>query len=149
MKQLTEEPESVSAPNDLMVNLPGETPFSLPENKEPPEMTAAKNLAQRYRLPYVDLLPLNGDSPIDYSLLGELPIDLMLRHQFVPLRREGKRLHIAMADPTDLEKLDELARALRFPERAPTLTGATEGLARDWSLPKTDPAASGRHGDAK
>ena len=96
-----------------MVNLPGETPFSLPENKEPPEMTAAKNLAQRYRLPYVDLLPLNGDSPIDYSLLGELPIDLMLRHQFVPLRREGKRLHIAMADPTDLEKLDELARALR------------------------------------
>jgi len=96
-----------------MANLPSEPPFSLPENKEPPEVTAAKNLAQRYRLPYVDLLPLNGDSPIDYSLLGELPIDLMLRHQFVPLRREGKRLHIAMADPTDLEKLDELAHALR------------------------------------
>ncbi|HEY3027549.1 MAG TPA: GspE/PulE family protein [Pyrinomonadaceae bacterium] len=113
MKQLTEEPESVSAPNDLAANLPGENAFSLPENKEPPEVTAAKNLAQRYRLPYVDLLPLNGDSPIDYSLLGELPIDLMLRHQFVPLRREGKRLHIAMADPTDLEKLDELAHALR------------------------------------
>src|SRR5437879_5921575 len=113
MKQLTEEPELVSAPNDLMANLPGEPPFSLPENKEPPEVTTAKNLAQRYRLPYVDLLPLNGDSPIDYALLGELPIDLMLRHQFVPLRREGKRLHIAMADPTDLEKLDELAHALR------------------------------------
>ena len=113
MKQLTEEPESVSAPNDLAANLPGENAFSLPEIKEPPEVTAAKNLAQRYRLPYVDLLPLNGDSPIDYSLLGELPIDLMLRHQFVPLRREGKRLHIAMADPTDLEKLDELAHALR------------------------------------
>ena len=96
-----------------MANLPSEPPFSLPENKEPPEVTAAKNLAQRHRLPYVDLLPLNGDSPIDYSLLGELPIDLMLRHQFVPLRREGKRLHIAMADPTDLEKLDELAHALR------------------------------------
>jgi type IV pilus assembly protein PilB len=37
----------------------------------------------------------------------------MLRHQFVPLRREGKRLHIAMADPTDLERLDEIASALR------------------------------------
>src|SRR5256714_1473666 len=36
----------------------------------------------------------------------------MLRYQFVPLRREGKRLHMAMADPTDLEKLDELAHAL-------------------------------------
>src|SRR2546428_21388 len=113
MKQLTELPESVSAPNHPVANLPGEDAFSLPEIKEPPEVTAAKNLAQRYRLPYVDLLPLNGDSPIDYALLGELPIDLMLRHQFVPLRREGKRLHIAMADPTDLEKLDELAHALR------------------------------------
>ncbi len=113
MKQLTEEPKSLSAPNDLVANLPGDNTFSLPENREPPEVTAAKNLAQRYRLPYVDLLPLDGDSPIDYSLLGELPIDLMLRHQFVPLRREGKRLHIAMADPTDLEKLDELAHALR------------------------------------
>jgi type IV pilus assembly protein PilB len=69
-------------------------------------------LARRYRLPYVDLLPHNGDSPIDYTLLSELPVDLMLRHQFVPLRREGKRLHIAMADPTDLERLDELAHAL-------------------------------------
>src|SRR3984893_17468336 len=36
----------------------------------------------------------------------------MLRTQFVPLRREGKRLHIAMADPTDLERLDELSSAL-------------------------------------
>src|SRR5436305_3627927 len=36
----------------------------------------------------------------------------MLRHKFVPLRREGKRLHLAMADPTDLERLDELASAL-------------------------------------
>jgi type IV pilus assembly protein PilB len=36
----------------------------------------------------------------------------MVRYQFVPLRREGKRLHVAMADPTDLEKLDEIASAL-------------------------------------
>src|SRR5262249_34878206 len=44
--------------------------------------------------------------------LNEFPVDLMVRHQFVPLRRDGRRLHIAMADPTDLEKLDELANAL-------------------------------------
>jgi type IV pilus assembly protein PilB len=89
-----------------------ENDFSLPGNQEPPEVSAARDLARRYRLPYVDLLPHNGDSPIDYTLLSELPVDLMLRHQFVPLRREGKRLHIAMADPTDLERLDELAHAL-------------------------------------
>src|SRR5215218_6816358 len=79
----------------------------------PPEVRAALSLARRYRLPYVDLLPPAGDSPIDYALLGEIPVDLMLRHLFVPLRREGRRMHIAMADPTDLERLDEIASALR------------------------------------
>jgi type IV pilus assembly protein PilB len=78
----------------------------------PPEVRAALSLARRYRLPYVDLLPPVGDSPIDYSLLGEVPVDMMVRHQFVPLRREGRRLHIAMADPTDLERLDEIASSL-------------------------------------
>ena len=78
----------------------------------PPEVRAAMELARRYRLPYVDLLPPVGESPIDYALLGEMPGDLMLRHQFVPLRREGKRLHVAMADPTDLERLDEISSSL-------------------------------------
>ncbi|MGB8508214.1 MAG: GspE/PulE family protein [Pyrinomonadaceae bacterium] len=78
----------------------------------PPEVHAAMELARRYRLPYVDLLPPVGESPIDFALLGEVPVDLMVRHLFVPLRREGRRLHIAMADPTDLERLDEIASAL-------------------------------------
>ncbi|HKP73325.1 MAG TPA: ATPase, T2SS/T4P/T4SS family [Pyrinomonadaceae bacterium] len=78
----------------------------------PPEVRTAQELARRYRLPYIDLLPPEGESPIDYALLSEIPVDLMLRHQFVPLRREGRRFHIAMADPTDLERLDELASAL-------------------------------------
>src|SRR5947199_5173967 len=82
------------------------------DDHTPPEVREAKVLARRYRLPYVDLLPPDGDSPIDYALLSEIPVDLMVRHQFVPLRREGKRFHIAMADPTDLERLDELASAL-------------------------------------
>jgi type IV pilus assembly protein PilB len=95
-------------PSDLMP----QTKTSASKN-DPPEVAEARKLALRYRLPYVDLLPADGASPIDYSVLAELPVDLMLRHQFVPLKREGKRLHIAMADPTDLERLDELASALR------------------------------------
>ncbi len=87
-------------------------PGEVPEGNEPPEVREARLLARRYRLPYVDLLPPVGDSPIDYALLNELPVDLMVRHQFVPLRREGRRLHVAMADPTDLERLDELASTL-------------------------------------
>jgi type IV pilus assembly protein PilB len=84
----------------------------LPVDHDPPEVIAARQLAKRYRLPYVDLLPLDGESPIDYALLAEIPVDLMLRNQFVPLRRDGWRLHVAIADPTDLERLDELASAL-------------------------------------
>jgi len=83
------------------------------DGNEPPEVRDARALALRYRLPFVDLLPREGQSPIDYSLLGEIPVDLMVRNQFVPLRREGNRLHVAIADPTDLERLDELAGALR------------------------------------
>src|SRR5256886_1872053 len=85
----------------------------LPHTVEPPEMRQAKELARRYRLPFVNLLPQDGESPIDYSLLSEVPVDLMVRNQFVPLKRENGKLHIAMADPTDLDRLDELAGALR------------------------------------
>ncbi len=79
----------------------------------PPEVQRATELARRYRLPYTDLLPTDQPSPIDHALLAELPVDLMLRHQFVPLHRDGRKLHVAMADPTDLERLDELTAALR------------------------------------
>jgi hypothetical protein len=76
-------------------------------------MRAAKELARRYRLPFVDLLPPDRESPIDYTLFTEIPVDLMVRHQFVPLKRDERALHIAMADPTDLERLDELSSTLR------------------------------------
>jgi type IV pilus assembly protein PilB len=87
--------------------------FAEPHASLPPEVRAAQELARRYRLPYIDLLPPEGDSPIDYALLSEIPVDLLLRYQVVPLRREGRRFHVAMADPSDLERLDELASALR------------------------------------
>src|SRR5881398_1515898 len=113
MKQITEEQTDGAVADAIK----GMTPASddstlLPEANDPPEMSQAKALARRYRLPFVNLLPQDGDSPIDYSLLSEIPVDLMVRNQFVPLRRENGRLHIAMADPTDLERLDEIASAL-------------------------------------
>jgi type IV pilus assembly protein PilB len=113
MKQLSEEyTETISSYDGASPNVGTGALNALPEDNDPPEVREARALARRYRLPYIDLLPPDGDSPIDYALLGELPVDLMMRNQFVPLRREGKRLHVAMADPTDLEKLDELASAL-------------------------------------
>ncbi len=81
-------------------------------DNEPPEVTQAKNLAKRYRLPYIDLLPPDADSPISYEELAGIPVELMLRNQFVPLRREGRNLHVGMADPSNLEVLDELENVL-------------------------------------
>ena len=81
-------------------------------DKEPPEVAEAKQLAMRYRLPFIDLLPPEETSPVDVDELAKIPVDLMLRNQFVPLRRDGNNLHAAMADPTNLERLDELENVL-------------------------------------
>src|SRR2546423_7907566 len=112
MKQLTDEQVDASGADAIRTGMT-ESSDDLPAAVEPPEMREAKELARRYRLPFVNLLPQDGESPIDYSLLSEVPVDLMVRNQFVPLRRENGKLHIAMADPTDLDRLDELAGALR------------------------------------
>ena len=77
-----------------------------------PEVVEAKQIARRYRLPYIDLLPPGKESPIDYEELARIPVDLMLRNHIVPLRREGRNLHAAMADPTNLERLEELENVL-------------------------------------
>ncbi len=79
---------------------------------EPPEVIEAKQMARRYRLPYIELLPPDQPSPIDYEELARIPVDIMLRNHLVPLKREGRELHAAMADPTNLEKLDEIENAL-------------------------------------
>ena len=80
---------------------------------EPPEVLAARKLALRYRLMYVDLHPTDGVSPIDFALMAEIPVDLMLKNHFVPLKRDGRNLQVAMADPTNMEQLDEIEAALR------------------------------------
>jgi type IV pilus assembly protein PilB len=110
MKQFSQEEASTLPPVSGLEN--GAKSVGVVDH-EPPEVREARVLAARYRLPYVDLLPVDDPSPIDYTLLAEIPVDLMVRNQFVPLRREGGRLHVAMADPTDLERLDELAGALQ------------------------------------
>src|SRR6202171_6568579 len=116
MKQFTEDQVDAPVADAIKASVPPSVDdlAPLPEAAEPPEMRQAKELARRYRLPFVNLLPPDGESPIDYSILSELPVDLMVRHQFVPLRRENGKLHIAMADPTDLDPLDDLAGALRM-----------------------------------
>src|SRR5215472_17393545 len=74
------------------------------------EEAQAQDLARRYRLEYVDL----AKAEVDYHTVHELPVDLMLRHNFVPLRRDQTTLFIAIADPTNLDALDEIGAQIRM-----------------------------------
>lgn len=73
------------------------------------EEITAREIARRYRLPFVELIP----SELDYHLVHELPVDMMVRHNFVPLRREANTLFVAMADPTNFDLIDELEAQLK------------------------------------
>jgi type IV pilus assembly protein PilB len=115
MKQITENPSPNSPSPQVLDSDTLETlkPDQAEDAHEPPEVRTAKDLARRYRLPFVELLPTDQDSPIDYEIFQQIPVDLMVRHQFLPLKRDEKGMHLAMADPSDLERLDELSSALR------------------------------------
>jgi type IV pilus assembly protein PilB len=107
MKQLSEDDATKNSAPVIGVGA-----LATDDEHQPPEVRAAKELARRYRLPFVELLPTEGESPVDYTLFNEIPVDLMVRHQFLPLKKDARGLHLAMADPTDLERLDELSGAL-------------------------------------
>jgi type IV pilus assembly protein PilB len=91
------------------------------------ERANAERLAQRYRLNFVNL----ETTPVDYALVQSLPVDLMLRNKFVPLRRENGHMVIAMADPSDLLLLDELKAQLHTKIKVEVATAtAIEGVLR-------------------
>jgi type IV pilus assembly protein PilB len=69
------------------------------------EADAAKALAKRYRCDYVDL----KEARIDHGLFQNIPVDLMFRYNFVPLNASNGTLEIALADPRNLNLIDELS----------------------------------------
>jgi type II secretory ATPase GspE/PulE/Tfp pilus assembly ATPase PilB-like protein len=75
------------------------------------EEEAARELARRYRLEYVDVASFAPDPEI----LKSVPVELMFRYNFIPYRREKGRLVLVMADPTDIPVVDELSMLLQTP----------------------------------
>ena len=73
------------------------------------EEAAARALAARYRLEYVDVASFAPDPDI----LKSVPVELMFRYNFLPYRRDGDRLVLVMADPTDIPVVDELSLLLQ------------------------------------
>jgi type IV pilus assembly protein PilB len=92
------------------------------------EEIAAREKARRYRLRFVDL---KVEEPA-YHLIHELPVEMMVRHSFVPLARDGDTLSVAMADPTNLEAIDEIEAQLhlRLKPAFATQTAVEDALKR-------------------
>src|SRR5450755_4461764 len=73
------------------------------------EIEQAKAVASRYRCEFVDLREVR----IDHDLFHSVPVDLMFRYNFVPINSQNGHLDIALADPRNLNLIDELAILLQ------------------------------------
>jgi type II secretory ATPase GspE/PulE/Tfp pilus assembly ATPase PilB-like protein len=77
------------------------------------ETARAKRVAAEYGFAYVDLEHFQ----VDHGLFQTIPLDLMIRYQFLPERRENGHIAVVVGDPTDVLKLDELELLLGAPLR--------------------------------
>lgn len=107
------------------------------------EEAETRKLAERYRVPYIDL----STAPLNRDLIQSFPPEFLYRANFIPLEEKDDRLKIAIADPSDIGTIDAvesllgkkvevyaapkraIQEALRKSETAlQVLKGATEGF---------------------
>ena len=87
-------------------------PRSLYKTADPTgEAARAKRIAEQYGFEYVELDHFQSD----HALFRDIPLDLMIRYQFLPERRDDGHIAIVVGDPTDVLKLDELELLLGAP----------------------------------
>jgi len=75
------------------------------------EAARAQRLADQYGFDYVDLEHFQ----VDHQLFRDVPLELMIRYQFLPEKRENGHIAVVVGDPTDVLKLDELELLLGAP----------------------------------
>jgi type IV pilus assembly protein PilB len=74
------------------------------------ELEITKVLARQYRMPAVDLTRFE----VDPKIIKLVPAEMATRSIVLPLKREGRTLTVAMADPTDHGLLEDLKFITRF-----------------------------------
>src|SRR4051795_4911006 len=72
------------------------------------EAEQARAIAARYRCEFVDL----REASIDHDLFRSIPVDLMFRYNFVPMKSVNGTLDVAISDPRNLNLIDELTLLL-------------------------------------
>ncbi len=70
------------------------------------ELVLARHLAREYKVPAVDLG--KSAAALDQTLVRLIPASIAIKNLVLPLKREGRQLFVAMADPTDLRVIEDL-----------------------------------------
>ena len=68
------------------------------------ETEVTKMLARQYRMPAVDLSRFE----VDQKILKLLTPDIAIKHTVLPLKREGRTLTIAIADPNNITAIEDI-----------------------------------------
>jgi type IV pilus assembly protein PilB len=82
------------------------------------EIELTKVIARTYRMPAVDLSKFE----VDARILKLIPSELATKHLILPLKRDGRTLTVAIADPTNIGILDDLKFITRY-DIYPVLAG--------------------------
>ncbi len=82
------------------------------------EVVLTKELAIASRMPAVDLTKFE----VDQRIVKLVPAELAVKHQVLPLKREGRTLTVAIADPTNMGILEDLKFITRY-DIFPVLAG--------------------------
>jgi type IV pilus assembly protein PilB len=98
--------EEEKAQSTLEESLKKKKPFVslVVENKLVPSSTIALAAAQEFGAPLVDLDLLE----IDPDVIKLVKEDLIKKHNALPIFKRGKRLAVAVSDPTNIQALDEI-----------------------------------------
>ncbi len=83
-----------------------------------PETEVVRMLARQYRMPAVDLTRF----AVDPRILKLIPAELASKHTVLPLKRDGRQLTVAIADPTAMAVVDDLKFITRY-DIVPVLAG--------------------------
>src|ERR1051325_11396322 len=68
------------------------------------ETVISKMLARQYRMPAVDLSRFE----VDAKILKLIPPDVAVKHTVLPLKREGRTLTVAIADPNNVTAIEDI-----------------------------------------
>ncbi len=74
------------------------------------ELDLVRCLARQFKLPAVDLAKVE----VDPKVARLIPADIAMKHLVLAVKREGRTLTVAMADPTDLGVVEDLKFITRY-----------------------------------